>query len=185
MNSNLKTILINDLIDNKEGGFVNNKKDSGGATKYGITEAVARANGYTGNMKDLPRELAVSIYEKEYWKPLNLDLIAIISPMVAEELFDTSVNCGIGTAAQWFQLVLNAFNRQGIYYPDLIVDGKVGKFTVNCFKDYMNHRAHLRGEKVMLKALNCLQGAHYIKLAALREKDKEFVYGQIDKRVEL
>ncbi len=48
----------------REGGYVNNPADRGGATKYGITEAVARANGYKGNMKDLPLDVAKSIYRK-------------------------------------------------------------------------------------------------------------------------
>ncbi len=34
----------------REGSYVNNQADRGGATKYGITEAVARENGYKGNM---------------------------------------------------------------------------------------------------------------------------------------
>ena len=185
MSNSPRDLFINILIDKREGGYVNNPKDSGKATKYGITEAVARENGYKGDMKDFPRELAYKIYVDKYWKPLNLDLIAIISRKLADELLDTGVNCGIGVAAQWLQLVLNAFNRQGLYYPDMIIDGKIGNLTINSLKDYMNHRGHMNGEAVLLKAMNCLQGAHYLKLAALREKDEEFVFGQIDKRVVL
>lgn len=47
-----------------EGGYVNNPADRGGATKYGITEAVARANGFKGNMRDLPLDVAKAIYKK-------------------------------------------------------------------------------------------------------------------------
>lgn len=45
-----------DELIKREGGYVNNLADRGGATKYGITEAVARANGFKGNMRDLPLE---------------------------------------------------------------------------------------------------------------------------------
>ena len=37
-----------------EGGFVDHPSDPGGATRYGITERVARANGYTGSMREFP-----------------------------------------------------------------------------------------------------------------------------------
>lgn len=53
-----------DELIKREGGYVNNPADRGGATKYGITEAVARTNGYKGNMKDLPRDVAKAIYRK-------------------------------------------------------------------------------------------------------------------------
>ena len=56
-----------------EGGYSNHAADRGGATDYGITEAVARENGYTGSMKDLPLSTAKEIYERRYWKPLHLD----------------------------------------------------------------------------------------------------------------
>jgi len=37
-----------------EGGYVNDPADLGGSTKYGVTEAVARTNGFKGIMKDFP-----------------------------------------------------------------------------------------------------------------------------------
>ena len=62
---NIETYL-NELIE-REGGYVNDPADRGGATKYGITEAVARAHGYKGHMRDLPKDLAKTIYRKTYW----------------------------------------------------------------------------------------------------------------------
>ncbi len=50
-----------DELIKREGGYVNNPADRGGATKYGITQAVARENGWNGNMKDLPLE-----FDKKY-----------------------------------------------------------------------------------------------------------------------
>lgn len=58
---------LNELIKRK-GGYVNNPADRGGVTKYGITEAVARANGFKGNMRDLPLEVVKKIYRKNYWR---------------------------------------------------------------------------------------------------------------------
>ena len=39
------------------------------------------------------------------------------------------------------------------------------------------------GEHVMLRALNCLQGAFYINLSRSRQKDETFLYGWLDNRV--
>ncbi len=47
-----------DELIKREGGYVTTPADRGGATKYGITEAVARANGFKGNMQDLPLDVA-------------------------------------------------------------------------------------------------------------------------------
>jgi lysozyme family protein len=74
-----------------EGGYVNNPKDPGGETNYGITIATARANGYTGAMRAMPLDVAKSIYKKKYWDvvggddlPAGLDLC----------VFDYAVNSG-------------------------------------------------------------------------------------------
>ena len=52
--------LVERVID-REGGYVNNAADKGGPTNFGITEAVARAQGYRGSMRSLRREEAVDI----------------------------------------------------------------------------------------------------------------------------
>ena len=51
-----------DLLIGNEGGYVNNPADPGGETNCGITRAVAVDNGYTGNMKSMPKETAKQIY---------------------------------------------------------------------------------------------------------------------------
>ena len=50
-----------DLLMGHEGGYSNNPKDPGGETMWGITARVARAWGYSGPMKSLPRETAKQI----------------------------------------------------------------------------------------------------------------------------
>ena len=49
-----------DELIKREGGYVNNPADRGGATKYGITEAVARANGCLLYTSPSPRDLSTS-----------------------------------------------------------------------------------------------------------------------------
>ena len=166
----------------REGGYVNDPNDSGGETKYGITVACARRNGYNGLMVNFPESEAKRIYRKEYWDSLRLDEIAAVSPEIAEELFDTGVNCGIGVAGKYLQRCLNVLNRAQKDYADLVVDGGIGSKTIATLIAYVNVRG-LKGLKVLHTALNCLQGASYIELAERRVKDEAFVYGWIKERV--
>ena len=62
--------LIDAVID-REGRYVNHPADRGGPTCWGITEAVARAQGYAGPMRDLPRSEAASIYRRLYRVHVN------------------------------------------------------------------------------------------------------------------
>ena len=84
-------ILVDNLIA-REGGFVDHPADRGGPTNWGITEAVARAHGYTGPMALLPRGEAAAIYRRLYWLRPRFDAVARRAPHVAAELFDTAVN---------------------------------------------------------------------------------------------
>jgi len=95
----------------REGGYVNNPVERGGVTKYGITEAVARANGVKGNMRDLTLDLAKVIYNKQYWTAPRFDQVNSISSVIAEELLDTGVNCGTEFAKPLLQRALNLLNN--------------------------------------------------------------------------
>ncbi|KVP11956.1 hypothetical protein WJ85_17135 [Burkholderia ubonensis] len=80
-----------DALIGNEGGYSNNPKDPGGETMWGITARVARAAGYTGAMRDLPRETAKAIAKRFYWDPLQLDLF---DPRVAFQILDANYNGG-------------------------------------------------------------------------------------------
>jgi lysozyme family protein len=173
--------LIDELI-RREGGYVNHPADKGGPTNWGITQAVARANGYTGDLRQLPRATAEAIYEKLYWKAPGFDRVATASPKIALELFDTGVNMGPGTAATFLQRALNVLNRQGKDYPDLAVDGRIGPRTVAALQALLKARGR-DGEKVMLRALDCLQGERYIRLAEANPSQEAFVFGWLLHRI--
>ncbi len=165
-----------------EAGYVNNPNDSGGETIWGITVGVARECGYTGPMKAMTRGQAKVIYKRKYWDTLSLDDITKVSGMIAFELFDTGVNQGIHKAAMFLQRSLNVFNMRAAWFPDLVVDGALGPKTVDALRAFLARRPK-DGTVVMLRALNCLQGAFYIELAEARQKDEDFVYGWLLHRV--
>ena len=174
----MKERIINEII-RVEGGYVNDPSDSGGETNFGITVQVARANGYTGDMRDMPREVAFDICAAKYWDAVRADELVELSEIVADEVVDTAVNMGAGRAIKFLQRALNVLNTQGKLYPDLTVDGAIGPATINALRGYLSSR----NELVLSRALNCLQGAFYIELAERREKDERFVYGWLRNRV--
>lgn len=177
----LKTDTVAAIIA-REGGYSNNPADSGGETMFGITVTVARANGYHGPMALMPRGTAERILASEYCDAISLDALEALSPLIAAEMADTAVNMGVGTAGRFLQRALNVFNRGGVLYPDLTVDGRCGPATVAALRAYLTHRRD-GGELVMLRTLNALQGARYVELAEARAKDETFVFGWTANRV--
>lgn len=179
------TSIIDDLIA-KEGGYVNHASDRGGETNFGITVAVARQNGYQGPMKDLTRAQAHQIYLSQYWHRPNFDLINTVSPAVAVELLDAGVLSGTATASRWLQLALNRLNMREKLYADLKEDGNIGQKTVDALSDFMRHRRAQGGERVLVTALNCLQGHHFMVTAVERHlPNEDFVFGWIKHRIKL
>ncbi|HDS6520211.1 TPA: glycoside hydrolase family 108 protein [Klebsiella oxytoca] len=178
-----KEDIFNSILG-KEGGYVNNPNDKGGPTNWGITQAVARAHGYSGDMRDLTRQQALDILSADYWYGPRFDLVATVSTSIATELCDTGVNMGPSVQVKWFQRWLNVFNNQQKLYPDLIADGQIGPRSINALKSYLNTRGK-EGEEVLLRALNCSQGQRYLELAEQRPANESFVYGWVKERVKL
>lgn len=173
--------LVDDAID-REGGFVDHRADRGGATRWGITEAVARAQGYRGAMAQLPRTVAADIYRRLYWTAPGFDRVATRAPAVAAELFDTGINMGPATAATFLQRALNALNRGATDFPDLVLDGVPGARTLAALDAFLaTRRPH--GERVLVKALEALQGERYLSLAERRPANEAFLYGWIANRI--
>ena len=167
-----------------EGGYSDDPADSGGKTCYGITEATAREHGYAGQMNALPLSEAKRIYKAGYWDSLRLDEVAALSEPIAKEMFDTGVNCGIAVAASFLQRSLNVFNNLQAHYLDVEATSTVGPKTIAALTSFLNRRAP-DGERVLLRALNSLQGAKYIKLAEVRQKDEKFAFGWFLRRVRI
>jgi lysozyme family protein len=99
-----------------EGGYVNDPLDPGGATRYGVTQAVARAHGYTGDMRDYPLEDAKAVYRACYWDPCHCD---DLPPEVRYGVFDAAVNSGTHAAVAWLQRAAG-----------VLADGTIGPVTL-------------------------------------------------------
>lgn len=86
-----------------EGGYVNHPDDTGKETNFGITIAVARENGYLGDMRTIPMGVVESIYKRKYWDKVRADEMP---ESVRFALFDYAVNSGLGAAIRALQRVL-------------------------------------------------------------------------------
>lgn len=88
-----------------EGGYSNNAADPGGATNWGVTQTVARANGYQGDMRDFTQDAAKAIYRRQYWDAVQADSLPT---EVRFDVFDGAVNSGVGQSVRWLQRAAGA-----------------------------------------------------------------------------
>lgn len=174
--------MLIDKVISLEGEYSDHPADRGGPTRWGVTEAVARAHGYAGDMRHFPREQATAIYKRKYWHRPGFDRIALLAPLIAAELFDTGINMGTATAAGFLQRALNALNRNKRDFQDIAVDRMIGGETVMALDAFLRKRGR-KGEAVLLKAIEALQGARYIKLAENRPANEAFLYGWLANRI--
>lgn len=137
-------ILIKKILEN-EGGYVNNKNDSGGETNYGITKETAKNFGYFLSMKEIPIEVVYRIYRTLYYDKIQGDKIN--SFKITYNIFDMSVNAGTNRSIKILQEMLNEK-----YKYTLKIDGIIGKATLSILnllsskneeqinKDYTDYR---------------------------------------------
>lgn len=100
-----------------EGSYSNNEADPGGETMWGVTQRVAEANGYTGQMRDLPVDTAKAIYRRQYWDAVHADELP---SALRYAVFDAAVNSGVGQSIKWLQAAIGAD-----------VDGRMGLQTLS------------------------------------------------------
>lgn len=111
------------MMFGNEGGLT---KDNGGWTKYGISQ---RGSGLTEQqIKALDLPAATKWYLTNVWRPLGLDRVS--SQIVANEIFDSAVNEGNGTAARRIQQAVNLSNSKAMDVP---VDGVLGSATMQAW----------------------------------------------------
>jgi lysozyme family protein len=126
--SNFETAVA--LVLKHEGGFVDDKNDSGGATNWGIS-----SRSYPNiDVAKLTRDDAIAIYRRDFWEPLRCDELPY---GLAVQLFDMAVNAGVSAAVKILQSTLFV-TADGVLGPVTIAAaGKAGHAAV---KGYARRR---------------------------------------------
>lgn len=84
------------VIDKIEGGYVDDKNDPGGETKYGLSK-----KSYPNlDIKSLTKDDAIKIYKIDYWDKIKCDLMG---DALAAHVFDSSINCGVKSTIKMLQ----------------------------------------------------------------------------------
>jgi N-acetylmuramoyl-L-alanine amidase len=147
-----------------EGGYTNDKNDTGGETNWGITKERARECGYTGNMRDLTQSKAKEIYlEKYYNKPKICD---ISDDRIKFSIFDWYVNSGYWAIIK-AQQVLNDLEF------DIATDGKIGNETLKALATV--------NTDVFLKVYADKQRTFYKRIVEHRPSQKVFLQGWLNR----
>ncbi len=101
-----------DRILGHEGGYVNNPKDPGGETIWGISK-----RSYPKlDIPKVTKEIAIILYKRDFWDRYNL---ASFSPAVAYQMLDFAVNSGNSNAVRALQRAVKVND-----------DGHIGPLTM-------------------------------------------------------
>lgn len=181
------------IIDNLlflEGGFVNNRNDSGGATNFGISCKFLKSlcekdnillssfdkdgDGKIGvsDIKNLTKEDAIYLYRNFFWEKYNFHLLPPI--ILVQKVFETSVNMGAKPAIKNLQKSINVFLPTD---SKLIVDGIIGDKTIQAINILES-----KCEKILS---NFIQNAiaHYRLLVKQYPKNAQFLNGWINRLI--
>tara|TARA_Y100001973_G_C5201006_1_gene337670 strand:- start:497 stop:1030 length:534 start_codon:yes stop_codon:yes gene_type:complete len=135
--ANLETFdEIIEVVLEHEGGYVDDPDDRGGATNWGVTQAVYEDFvGYKCDkeeIKNMDEETAKEIYHEKFWKPSRADQLPA---EVRETYFDMVVNHGQGGAVKILQQACNNKRKPDNYID---VDGGIGPNTIRAAKNLKN-----------------------------------------------
>ena len=143
-----------------EGGYVNDPKDLGGETKYGITKRF-----YPDvDIKNLTIEQATEIYKKDYW---DKNKVETLPQNLWHIYFDMCVNMGKRTAVKVLQRA--AVNKG----RDIEVDGGLGPMTIGALKG------------VELDRVRAFRVKYYVDLITARPEQEKFYLGWFRRATEV
>ncbi|WP_417208176.1 holin-associated N-acetylmuramidase [Antarctobacter sp.] len=152
----------------REGGYVNDPDDPGGATKYGVTIHTMRRLGLdlTGDgrvdaedVRQITRDQAVTIFLTHYFvKPR----IAELPGPLHETVFDMYVNAG-GNAVKILQRLLKQMGEE------VSVDGAIGPQTIAA-----TARAYGKAPAHMVDAYGIARRNYYFRIADNRPASRKY-----------
>ena len=143
-----------------EGGYVNDPKDLGGETKYGITKRF-----YPDiDIKNLTIEQAKDIYKSDYW---DKNKVESLPQNLWHIYFDMCVNMGKRTAVKVLQRA--AVNKG----RDIEVDGGLGPMTIGALKG------------VELDRVRAFRVKYYVDLITARPEQEKFYLGWFRRATEV
>ncbi|MEP2642111.1 holin-associated N-acetylmuramidase [Roseobacter sp.] len=155
-------------IVGREGGFVNDPDDPGGATNHGVTIHTMRALGIDldrdgavtiSDVRALTKEHAIEIFEKHYFeKPL----IALLPPVLQASVFDMYVNAG-ANAVKILQRLLRDMGRS------VSVDGVLGPQTIGAAQ-----AAYLEAPTYIADAYGIARRNYYFRIADRRAASRKY-----------
>jgi lysozyme family protein len=99
-----------------------------------------------------------NFYKINFWDRMQGDRLALISPVIAYEMFDSAVNMDVVQAIRFLQA---GYNVGSGFETELIVDGKLGPETLEAIKKYLTSRpgSFELNQEILL---NCMNGEQYI-----------------------
>tara|TARA_B100000085_G_scaffold226004_1_gene211582 strand:- start:139 stop:612 length:474 start_codon:yes stop_codon:yes gene_type:complete len=151
--------IIEQVLEH-EGGYVNDPKDLGGETKYGITKRF-----YPDvDIKNLTIEQATEIYKKDYW---DKNKVESLPQNLWHIYFDMCVNMGKRTAVKVLQRAANNKGR------DIEVDGGLGPMTIGALKG------------VELDRVRAFRVKYYVDLITARPEQEKFYLGWFRRATEV
>jgi lysozyme family protein len=175
-----------------EGGYCNDPVDLGGETYKGISRVynpswkgwrvIDDYKTFTDFPENLKKDRALQKNVMNYYKDKYFDDYRgdDMPQNLAMEMFDTSVNMGIGRAIKFLQTALNVLNRNEKMYRDMMVDGSYGPTTHNTLRTYLQTDKPM----VLCKIINVLQGNHYIEYMKKSPEQEKYARGWL-KRVQI
>ena len=143
-----------------EGGYVNDPKDPGGETNFGI----AKRSHPDVDIKNLTKEQATEIYKKVYW---DKNRVGELPTHLKYIYFDMCVNMGRSRAVKILQ---ESANNKG---KNISVDGGMGPMTLKAI------------ENVELERVRAFRVKYYADLVTRKPDLEKFYFGWFRRSLEV